>query len=511
MPPPAHRLRPPRGRALPALLQRLGLALLGALVLLLAVMAWRTWRLAAAQTPVAARAGVAVDADGAARRLSHAVQLQTVSTPQDTHAAAFEALHQHLQASFPALHARLSRQTFGRHALLYTWPGSDPKAQPIALLAHQDVVPVAPGTEATWTHPPYSGAIAEGHIWGRGAWDDKGSLMAIFEAVDLLVRSGFAPRQTVYLALGADEELGGEEGARLIAQHLRQQGVKLRFVLDEGLLITHGMVPGVSGPVALVGVAEKGYMTLKLTAKGQAGHTSMPPPRSTVGVLGEAVARVEAHPMPPRLEGVPQQMLEAVAPRMSLLPRVLMSNLWLTGPLVRSQLEASNSANAMLRSTLVATVFKAGERENVLPGVATAWVNSRLLPGDSSQRVEQHVREVLQGLDVSVDAEPQRVEASAISRSSGGDFALIERSLRELQPEVAVAPGLLVGGTDSRHFDGVAEQVYRFSPVHAASGDMSRFHGSNERIAVSNLVQMVQFYERLLRLASEGPERPERP
>jgi carboxypeptidase PM20D1 len=503
----AHRTiaSPSPGRAQPTLLRRLGLALLAAVLGLLAVMAWRTWRLAADQASVPAQAGVAVHAEAAAQRLSQAVKLQTVSTPEDTNAAAFEALHQHLQASFPALHARLSRQAFGRHALLYTWPGTDPKAQPIALMAHQDVVPVAPGTEASWSHPPFSGAVAQGHVWGRGAWDDKGSLMAILEAVELLVKAGFEPRQTVYLAFGADEELGGEDGARLIAQHLRQQGIKLRFVLDEGLLITQGMVPGVQRPVALVGVAEKGYMTFKLTAKGQGGHTSMPPPRSPVGVLGEAVARVEAHPMPARLSGLPQQMLEAVAPSMSLVPRVLMSNLWLTSPLVASQLETSNSANAMLRSTLVATVFKAGERENVLPGVATAMVNSRLLPGDTSQAVEAHVREVLKGLDVTVESLPQRVEASAISQSSGGDFDLIARSLRELQPEVVVAPGLLVGGTDSRHFDGLADQIFRFSPVHAASSDMPRFHGSNERMAVSNLVQMVQFYERLLRRVNEVP------
>jgi carboxypeptidase PM20D1 len=501
MPPHSKPRTLPHGRLLWGFLKLLLLVLLGLAV----VMAWRTWRLTAEQLPVAVQEGVSVHAEAAAQRLSQAVQLQTVSTPEGTHAAAFEALHQHLQASFPALHARLSRQAFGRHALLYTWPGTDPKAPPIALMAHQDVVPVALGTDASWTHPPFSGALADGYVWGRGAWDDKGSLMAILEAVELLVKAGFQPRQTVYLAFGADEELGGEDGARLIAQHLRQQGIKLRFVLDEGLLITHGMVPGVQRPVALVGVAEKGYVTFKLTAKGQGGHTSMPPPRSPVGVLGEAVARVEAHPMPARLGGLPQQMLEAVAPSMSLVPRVVMSNLWLTSPLVASQLEKSNSANAMLRSTLVATVFKAGERENVLPGVATAWVNSRLLPGDTSQAVEAHVREVLKGLDVTVESMPQRVEASAISQSSGGDFELIARSLRELQPEVLVAPGLLVGGTDSRHFDGLADQVYRFSPVHAASSDMPRFHGSNERMAVSNLVQMVQFYERLLRRANEVP------
>jgi carboxypeptidase PM20D1 len=489
------RLRSDRSLLWPAV----GLSLLA----LLSAMGWHVWRLSAAQTAVAARLGVAVDAQAAAQRLSLAVQMPTISASDDAHAQAFDALHQHLRTSFPALHAQLKRQELGRHALLYTWPGRDAKAPPIALLAHQDVVPVAPGTERDWQHAAFSGDINQGYVWGRGAWDDKGSLMAILEAVEGLVKAGFQPRQTVYLAFGADEELGGEEGAQRIAAHLKQQGVRLRFVLDEGLLITHGMVPGVSRPVALVGVAEKGYMTLKLSALGQGGHSSMPPPRSAVGVLAEAVARVEAHPMRPRMDGLPRQMLEAVAPHMDWVPRVLMSNLWLTAPLVVSQLQKSNSANAMLRSTLVATVFKAGERENVLPGVATALINSRLLPGDSSQAVQAHVQEVLKGLDVKVEVLPQRVEASVISSASGADFALIARSLRELQPEVIVAPGLLVGGTDSRHYQEVAEQIFRFSPVHASAEDMARFHGTNERMAIRDHVQMIQFYERLLRLADE--------
>jgi carboxypeptidase PM20D1 len=490
------RLRSERSLLWPAV----GLSLLA----LLSVMAWHVWRLSASRTAVAPRPGVLVDAQAAAQRLSLAVQMPTIARSDAAHDSAFEALHQHLRTSFPALHARLKRQEVGRHALLFTWPGRDAKAQPIALLAHQDVVPVAPGTEGDWQHGAFSGDISQGHVWGRGAWDDKGSLMAILEAVEGLVKAGFQPRQTVYLALGADEELGGEDGARRIAAHFKEQGVRLRFVLDEGLLITHGMVPGVSRPVALVGVAEKGYMTLKLSALGQGGHSSMPPPRSVVGVLSEAVARVEANPMPPRLDGLARQMLEAVAPDMDPVPRVLMSNLWLTSPLVVSQLQKSNSANAMLRSTLAATVFNAGERENVLPGVATALINSRLLPGDSSQAVQAHVQEVLKGLDVKVEMLPQRVEASPISPTSDGGFALIARSLRELQPEVIVAPGLLVGGTDSRHYQDVADQIFRFSPVHAASADMARFHGTNERMAISNHVQMIQFYERLLRLADEG-------
>jgi len=484
-----------RGRLLP----QLAWALLGALTLLLAVMGWHTWQLASLQKPVTPRPGAAVDAQAVAARLGQAVQLQTVWTPDNAHDQAFDALHALLRQHFPAVHARLRQQAFGRHALLYTWPGRDPQAQPIALMAHQDVVPVAPGTEQDWQAPPFSGAIRDGHIWGRGAWDNKGNLMAIMEAVEMLLQAGYQPRQTVYLAFGADEEIGGEDGARRIAQWFRQHQIRLGFAMDEGLLITHGMVPGVKKPVALIGMAEKGYLTLKLTAKGQPGHTSMPPPRSAIGLVSEAITRLEARQMPARMTGLPTLMFEAVAPEVEGPTRWLLSNLWLTEPLLISQLQKVPSANAMLRTTTVATVFQAGERENVLPGRASALLNFRLLPGDRSDAVVQHVQQVLQGLDVTVERQPQVTEASPVSRADTPAYRLLARTLRELQPGIVVAPGLLVGGTDSRHYADVSDAIFRFTPMHASQPDLARFHGTNERISVGNYVEIIQYYERLLR------------
>jgi len=494
-----------RGAALPRLLLTLGLGVLLLLVTLVATMAWHTWRLGRSQEAVAPRAGVAVDAQAAAQRLSLAVQQATLADADDTHAEAFHALHRHLASSFPTVHARLQRTEVGRHALLFTWPGSDPKAKPIALMAHQDVVPVAPGTASQWTTPPFGGQIKDGFVWGRGAWDDKAGLMAILEAVESLLKAGFQPRQTLYLVFGADEEVGGADGAARIAAQFKAQGIKLGLVLDEGLLITHGMVPGVSKPVALVGLAEKGYATVKLTAQGAGGHSSMPPPRSAIGILGEAVARVEAHPMPTHFGGLPRATFEAVAPQADGAMRWVLSNLWLTSPLVERQLAKLPAGNAMLRSTGVATVFRAGERDNVLPGVAQASVNFRLLPGDSHAEVLAHVRRVLADLPVTAEVGPEFNEPSPVSPREGPGLRWVSRALRELQPDVVVAPGLLVGGTDSRHFTEVADEVLRFAPIHATSPDMPRFHGSNERISVANHVEMIQFYERLLRLASTPP------
>ncbi|CAH0350740.1 M20 family peptidase [Aquabacterium sp. CECT 9606] len=471
----------------------------GLLLGLAVILAWQTWRFPSRQIQVEPRSGVAVDAAAAAGRLSAAVQLRTVWSATDANAASFEALRQLIQTSYPNAHATLTRQVIGQHALLYTWPGTDPQAKPIALLAHQDVVSVAPGTDKDWQVPPFSGTIQDGFVWGRGAWDDKSSVMAILEAVESLVKAGFKPRQTIYLLFNADEEVGGDEGAAQVAKLWRQQGIKLDFLLDEGLVITHGLVPGVKAPVALVGLSQKGYLTLKLTAKGQPGHSSQPPKRHAIGVLAEALQRLEAHPLPGRLEGLPREMMESVAAEASGPMRVVLSNLWLTRPLVERELAKTPAADAMLRTTAVPTILNAGELENVVPGLASATINYRLLPGNTSQDVIQHVQQVVEGLNVSVERQPKGAEAAPVSSTDSKAYRALARSLRELQPGTVVAPGLLIGGTDSIHFADLAETILRFRPIHATAQDLPRLHGTNERIGVAQYAEMIQFYERLLR------------
>jgi carboxypeptidase PM20D1 len=492
--------RPPRK---PSLFKHILWLVAALLVGLAVVLAWQTWHFPSRQVQVEPRPGVAVDVQAAAQRLSAAVQLRTVWSATDANAAAFEGLRQLIETSYPAVHTSLTRQIIGKHALLYTWPGTDPQAKPIALLAHQDVVSVAPGTEKDWQVPPLSGAIKDGFIWGRGTWDDKSSVMAILEAVESLVKAGFKPRQTVYLLFNADEEVGGEEGAAQVAKLWRQQGVKLDFLLDEGMVITHGLVPGVTPPVALVGLSQKGYLTLKLTAKGQPGHSSQPPKRHAIGVLAEALQRLEAQPMPGQLAGLPREMMETVAAEASGPMRVVLSNLWLTRPLVERELAKTPAADAMLRTTAVPTILKAGELENVVPGVASVTINYRLLPGDTSQKVIGHVQEVLAGLDVSVEKQPKGAEAAPVSSTGSKAYQAVARSLRELQPGTVVAPGLLIGGTDSIHFADLAETILRFRPIHVTGQDLPRIHGTNERIGVEGYGEMIQFYERVLRNVNE--------
>lgn len=476
--------------------------LLLALLLLAAVLGVNTWRQPSRQVDVAARPPVAVDEAGAARRLSEAVRLRTVSIDSQPDAAGpeFLKLHAWLQASYPRAHAAMQREVVAGYSLLYTWPGTDPQAAPVMLMAHQDVVPIAPNTERDWQADPFAGTVRGGFVWGRGAWDDKGNLVSMMEAVEMLAREGFRPRRTVYLAFGHDEETGGERGAAQIAALLKSRGVKLDFVIDEGLLITEGVLKGLDAPLALVGVAEKGYVNLSLTTHATPGHASMPPAHgSAIGTLATALARLEAQPMPAGIRGVAAEMFARIAPEMSPPMRVVLSNLWLFGPLVRSQLEQGPSTNAMLRSTSALTMVAGGNKANVLPGEATANVNVRLLPGDTVAGAVAHARQAIGNPAVEVGTAPgMQSEASPVSPVDAPSYRLIERTVRELFPGTVVAPGLMIGATDARHMLGLAAQVYRFSPVRARSEDLPRFHGTNERISTANLAELVAFYHRLL-------------
>ena len=484
--------------------------LVGLLVALALVLGAKTLLTPSRQLAVAAVQPVAVDAAAAAARLSAAVRMKTIAslTDPEFNGAAFSALHAHLEASFPKAHAVLRREAIGNFGLVYVWPGRQPTAPPIGLMAHQDVISIAPGTEADWQQPPFSGAIADGFVWGRGSWDDKGNLMSIMEAVELLAASGFQPQQTVYLMFGQDEEVGGERGAALMPKWLQAHGVHLRFVIDEGMLVAEGMLAGLNRPAALIGVAEKGHVTVRLTATASPGHSSMPPARagqSAIGMLSSALVRLEEQQMPLALQGVTREMLETLAPEMVGMSRVLLSNLWLFRPIVEQQLGNGSATSASMRTTTALTVVSAGGAENAFPGNARASVNFRLLPGDSSDAAVAHVVKVVANPGIAVEKVSELAEPSKVSSTASFGYRLIAKTLRELHPDFVVAPSMMIGGTDSRYLDGVADDVYKFSPMRAGSEDLKRFHGTNERISIANYVELIQFYHRLLTNASAAP------
>ncbi len=471
-----------------------------AVVVLAAIVAVNTFRLGSKQLQVAAVPRAAVDEQGAAKRLAEAVRFKTISNflNPDQDADALRGLREHIAASFPAFHAVAKREIVGGHSLLYTWEGSDAAAKPIALLAHQDVVPVAPGTEKDWQQPPFDGVIADGFIWGRGSWDDKGNLYSMLEAAEQMAKAGFRPKRTIYFAFGHDEEVSGQRGAKAIAALLASRGVKLDFVLDEGLLITDGIMKGLDQPAALIGVAEKGYATLVLTSRATPGHSSMPPRETAIGMMAAALARLEDHSLPARVRGAVGEMFDTLAPEMHGFNRVVLSNLWLFKPLLVREFDKSGPTRAMVRTTTALTIFNAGDKDNVLPGNAEATVNFRLLPGDTQDSVTAHVRDTVKNDKIAIAPFPGNTNPPPVTGTASTGYRVLNQTIREVFPDVIVAPGLMIAATDSRHYAGLTDNIFRFSPVRATSEDLKRFHGTNERLSIANYADMIRFYLRFI-------------
>ena len=452
--------------------------------------------------PAAPAIRPAFDEAALAGRLAAALRFQTVSDaekPAEDHDA-LRALRAYLAATYPLAHARLSPETVG-DSLLFTWRGSDPTLPPAALLAHLDVVPAEAGA---WRVPPFEGRIADGFIWGRGALDDKVAVLGILEAATALLQQGFQPRRTLYFAFGQDEETGGHAGAATLADLLKTRGVKLDSVLDEGEVVGEGLVPGVAKPVAFIGTAEKGYLSLRLRATGPGGHSSMPGGADAAARLVRALARLEEHPFPPRFTEPVDGLFRTLAPEMGALQRLALANRWLSAPLLERQLSASPATNALLRTTMALTNLDAGTRENVIPGRAEATLNLRLLPGDTGAAATARVRAVIGDAAVTVTPDPaSALEASPISPTEDPAFGAVAAAIHQAFPEALVAPALVLGGTDSAHYAALARTTYRFLPVRIGPEDLERFHGRDERLAVKDYADAVRFYAAYLQAAGK--------
>ena len=462
-----------------------------ALVLLL-----NTLRFVSRQIQVEPAPRMKLDELAIAERLARALRFKTVSYPEpsDFEAEEFLGLHAYLEETFPRVHSALTKEVIGGYSLLYSWPGRDQSLRPILLMSHLDVVPVEPAAKAEWTYPPFAGEIADGFIWGRGTVDIKSGAMAMLEAVEFLLADGFGPQGDIYLALGHDEEVGGAHGNARIASLLEERGVQLQYILDEGGVIVRDVIPGVKDPVAYVAVAEKGYFGLKLTRKGPGGHSSTPPPHTVVGVVAEAIHKLESNPLPARLGGATGQMLDHLGPEMPFFERLVLANRWLFAPLIKRKFATSDAMNATMRTTTAVTMVGGGVKRNVLPTTAWAVVNFRVMPGETSDQVFEHVRGVINDERMDFEESGFKSDPSVISDTESESFQVLHRTIREVFPNVLVAPALAVVTTDSRHYERITQNTFRFIPIRFGPHDMERPHGIDERIGVENYAEVVRFF-----------------
>lgn len=434
--------------------------------------------------------------DDALLRLQKAIQFKTISYgyPGQPDSVEFTGFHQFLAAAFPLCDSLLEKKTI-QYSLLYKWPGSNPSLKPIVLMSHMDVVPVDEGTLDNWEAPPFSGEIKNGMIYGRGSMDDKVSLMAIMESVEMLLQSRFQPDRTIYLAFGHDEEIGGEQGAGSIAKYLESQGVQLEFVLDEGGLVMEGLITGSDRLVAMINVAEKGYVSFELSITTPGGHSSMPTPDNTIGSLARAITKLEDHQFPYKSIPLLKAQMAKMGPYYPFTQKMAFANSWLFGTKILEVLNA--------HTTTAPTIFKGGVKDNIIPTSASAVVNFRVMTGETTEEVLQHIISTIDDDRITVKSVTNRNEPSPVSDFEASSYKTIEKTVQQLWPDMVVTPGLISGGTDTKHYQPISENAYRFFPIRVSMAGITGFHGINEHLATDNYKEIVQFYHLFIRNQNE--------
>ena len=471
----------------------------GLLLILMAVIVVRTFMHTPPPMADVTPVNIEIDADNVAKHLSESITYRTVSNQSkaDKNDAAFLGFIRWVKDTYPAVNNELELVILNQ-TMLYKWQGSDERLKPILVTGHYDVVPVIPGSEDKWEHPPYEGKIVDGIVWGRGALDDKSGVVGILEATTFLIADGFKPARTIYLSFGHDEEVGGPEGAGAVTAYLKENNVQLAWSLDEGSFLFKGMFPGVDNLIAAINVAEKGSVTLDIVATAAGGHSSMPPKNNAVGVLAKAINKLEENPVPGGLQGLSAIMFDGISHYFDFPMRMLFANRWLFDGVIDSQLSNVTFANAMLRTTTAPTMLSGSVKTNVLPIEAIATVNFRVHPRDTPESVQAYVESIVADEQISVRTRGGR-GASDVSSWEADGFDLIGRSLREVYGDVAVTPGLMIAGSDSRHYGQVADDAYRFNPFELTQENLSGFHGTNEKMGVDNFVMGIKAYVQIMR------------
>lgn len=433
-------------------------------------------------------------------RFRELLAIPTVSYVDESRmdAASFELFRDTLQRLYPAVHDRLEREVVARHSLLYRWPGKTAE-ESLVLMAHLDVVPVV---EDEWEHPPFAADIVgdgeDAEVHARGAIDDKGALVAILEAVEALVIDGFVPERDVYLSFGHNEETAGD-GARAIVALLQERGVQPALVLDEGGAVVEGIIPGIEVPTAMVGVAERGVMTVVMTVREAGGHASTPPAMPATARLARAIDRLRRRPFPTRLAPPVRAMLATLSPHAPEPLRTLFRRGELAGPLLaRAFALGGPETNAMVRTTAVVTELSGAPGENVLATTARASVNIRLLTGETIDSATAHVRRAV--ADDAVELEVRHASnPSPVSPWRGEPWRRIAGAVvTTLGAEVVTTPYVQLGASDSRWFTAISEHVYRFTPFHLTRAERDALHSHNERIRVGVWLRGIGFYRALL-------------
>lgn len=429
-------------------------------------------------------------------KMSEAIQFKTVTLQSDdVEDNIFLDYHKFLERSFPFIMKEAEKIIINRYSVMYIYHGTDKTLLPAALLAHQDVVP-AP--EEGWEYPPFSGQVTEdGFIYGRGSQDMKSQMISALQGLEILLKEGKKPKRTIYFCFGHDEELAGRYGAKKIVEYLKSKEVRFEYVLDEGGAIIEGKLMGIDNKIALVGICEKGYVDVSLEVSKDGGHASTPTRRTAVGLLSEAVYKIEKHQMKPYFSKPVNEMLRDLAPHMNPLFKFAIVNRNILAPVLKKVLTlASPFTNCIVRTTIAPTQLFGATTPNTLPSVAKANLNCRINTGETLDDLLAHIRKVV-GENVKVEADDKSKNPSPVSNTDCDAFKAIKKTVYEAFGGFIMAPYPFIATSDSAYYHAVSDNVYRFTPLLKDESDANRIHGKNERITIDMLLTATRFFVRL--------------
>ena len=467
----------------------------GVIAAFLAVILIRAARFRPKAQPAANPAPVDFDRQATTDALAALVQCKTISYHDHSleDDAEFEKLISLLPKLYPNVFNTCSFDRLPDRALLFRWPGKASET-PSVMMAHYDVVPV---DEAKWEEPPFSAVIKDGHMWGRGTLDTKGTFNAVLSAANHLIAQGFVPENDVYFAFSGGEEVNGK-GAENIVQYFIDQGITPALVVDEGGAVVENVFPGVKAPCGMIGIAEKGMMNVRYSVISNGGHASAPKPNSPIPVLAQAVRQLEKHPFKMKLNRPAALMFDTLGRHSSFLYRVIFANMWCFGWIIDLLGRLSGGdMNALVRTTVAFTQMEGSAARNVIPTEAAVVSNMRLNPEDSVASAKEYLVKTVGNPKVSVTV-LESFEPSRISRTDCPAWDTVAAAVSETWPGCIVTPYLMVQCSDSRHYGRISDRVYRFSAMDLTSEERRSIHGNNERIRLETIGKSVEFYIRLM-------------
>ncbi len=428
--------------------------------------------------------------------LQHMVRFKTVSHEDTTKedAKAFQGFRAYLEARYPLVNERAPMQRIGDKGVVFEIKGKTDD-NPVVLMSHYDVVP----ENGVWEHPPFEGKLVDGRLVGRGTLDTKGTLACVMEALEHLLQEGYAFKRTVFAAFSGDEETRGPS-APAIVEHLKKRGVKPGLVLDEGGAVMDDLVPKQRLPVAVVGIAEKGYANLTIRSTLGAGHASMPPKHTAVVEVAKAINALDKGMLfKPKLTGATSMMFQALS-TVTEAKRVkrAFARPALYFPFIRHHaIQEGGRLLSFLHTTMAFTQLAGSDALNVLPAEATAGVNVRILPGETVEEVVAKVKARVSRFHVEVTSN-KGADPTPTSRVDA-TFDAVSDVINDVFGEVKVVPYLMMAGTDARYHHDISEHVYRFSPYRFTERDWASIHAANEAIRLDELMRAFRFYKALIR------------